>query len=156
MHVCTQGVFLRMLKPCYLQMLVYACACGNVRTCIGLYVCRYRSTHAPKLPRRFLQVSDLEAFGLDSRRFKNRTLLPGRGVRCGSLSGGGWVGGRAAFALVPQTLCEKSALNPRLPAKVKTVLVGGGPDYLEERKVGSEPMLLNCLYEQGMCAQTQR
>ena len=67
---------------------------------------------------------------------------------------GGWGGG--LLSLWFRKLCEKSALNPRLPAKVKTVLVGGGPDYLEERKVGSEPMLLNCLYEQGMCAQTQR
>ena len=35
---------------------------------------------------------------------------------------GGGGGGRADFVLVPPTLSEKKALNPRLPAKVKTVL----------------------------------
>ena len=46
------------------------------------------------------------AFALDSRRFNERALL--------------WKGGGGG--LVPPTLSAKWALNPRLPAKVKTLL----------------------------------
>ena len=52
----------------------------------------------------FCRFSGLEAFALDSRRFKDRALLwkGGRG-------GVGRVVGRAAFVLVPQ-LCLKTGL----------------------------------------------